>query len=194
MRHFLALLFLCIGFSPIYAQTSVEPDNETPTIVEPLINARLKPARVRMGVSIASFKRVEVRRPKGDLATEYIKLEPLRATLRMRLEQINHFHFGQWHVESIPLSWRSETQDYRVQLNFYEKFGVAGDLEEKIGSLEVAGKAFGAQRLYNFVGQASQKFVNKMNEPKIQVEAGTPLGLDESAISKANTNPERGGK
>src|SRR5947208_449315 len=71
-----------------------------------------QPAKVRLGLRLTPFKKVTTRGRDGAVETRYVPVEPLRHTLRARLNVTNHFFVGEWHIETVPTKWVKKTRHY----------------------------------------------------------------------------------
>ena len=132
------------------------------------------PARVRIGLRLTPFKKVVTRHADGSTETRFIPGEPLRHTLRARLNQGNHFYVGDWHVETIPTKWIQKTRRYEVQLNLYRRYGAFGQLEENVGSVVLSGDLEEqADGVHVLVGVVRQRLRDKFGNPYLDVIAGS---------------------
>jgi hypothetical protein len=132
------------------------------------------PARVRIGLRLTPFKKVVTRHADGSTETRFIPGEPLRHTLRARLNQGNHFYVGDWHVETIPTKWIQKTRRYEVQLSLYRRYGAFGQLEENVGSVVLSGDLEEqADGVHVLVGVVRQRLRDKFGNPYLDVIAGS---------------------
>ncbi len=132
------------------------------------------PTRVRILLKLTPYETVNVRAPGGETITKQVPLQPVEHILRARLEQTNHFYFGQWHVETVPLRWQKATAQYAVQLNVYKRFAPHNEVEEKIGAIRVDGHLEEAgPKLYTLMGGSKQDIADPMGQRVLAVAAGT---------------------
>ena len=132
------------------------------------------PARVRIGLRLTPIKKVVTRHADGSTETRFIPGEPLRHTLRARLNQGNHFYVGDWHVETIPTKWIQKTRRYEVQLSLHRRYGAFGQLEENVGSVLLSGDLEEqADNVHVLIGVARQRLRDKFGNPYLDVIAGS---------------------
>lgn len=156
--------------------------------------AEAGPPKVRMGLRLTPFHRVVTKRPDGTSETRFVLGEPQRHTLRARLNQSNHFFVGEWHVETVPTRWIRKTQRYEVKLNLFRRYGAFGQLEENVGSIELAGTLQEQpDHVFVLLGVAKQRLRDKSGNPYLDVVAGfaAPNGKDNTALSLKESTPEK---
>lgn len=155
-----------------------------------------EPARVRIGFRMAVYEPVVVRNRTGASSTRYLRRNPIQHTLRARVEQINHFYVGEWHIETIPQKVVNQTRRYEVRLNFYRRFGDAGDVEEKVGSLDLGGfleEQDKQSRLFVLQAYRETQFRDPLGNPIADVVAGYRPNPDPPAmLSKGETSSASG--
>lgn len=143
------------------------------------------PVRVRIGLRLTPFKKMASRGQDGQSATHYLPMEPLRHTLRARLNKPNHFFVGDYHVETKPLKWVRKSRRYEVQLDLYRRYGAFGQLEEFVGSVSLNGVLEEQEdNVFVLLGTARQRFRDKFGNPVIDLVAGFQPG------APAPTGPE----
>lgn len=151
--------------------------------------------RVRIGLRLTPFVQIVNQAPNGQRSIRFIPAEPLRHTLRARMNTINHFFVSDWHIESKPLRWIKKTGRYDMRLTFYRRYGAFGQLEEHIGSVDAAG-VLGEEkeRVHVLIGVTRQRLRDKLGNPYLDVVAGfapvpttTPFDL-----SKVDRSPPKG--
>ena len=156
------------------------------------INAETQqPAKVRIGLRLTPFKKVVTRNRDGSTDQRFVPIEPLRHTLRARLNKTNHFFVGEWHVESVPTKWVRKTRHYEVKLNVYRRYGAFGQLEENVGSIELAGTLEEERdNVHVLLGTARKRLRDKSGQPYLDIVAGFAPGAEKGpAVSL--TAPER---
>jgi hypothetical protein len=132
-----------------------------------------QPAKVRLGLKLTPFKKVVTRGRDGAAETRYVPVDPLRHTLRARLNETNHFFVGDWHVETVPTKWVKKTRHYEVRLNIYRRYGAFGQLEENVGAVDLAGTLDQQpDNVHVLVGVARQRLRDKLGNPYLDVVAG----------------------
>lgn len=131
------------------------------------------PPRVRIGLRLTPFKKVVTKARDGSTETRYIPAEPLRHTLRARLNKTNHFFVGEWHVETVPTKWVRKSRRYEVRLNVYRRYGAFGQLEEKLGFVDLAGVLDEQEDgLFVLIGVARKRLRDKFQNPSLDIVAG----------------------
>lgn len=136
--------------------------------------------RVRIALRLTPFKTLQGE-GMGRSQVTAVPEPTLRYTLRAKLSKPNHFYFHQFHVQTIPLSWRKESHVYKVKLLVNRRFDRG--VEESLGALELRGLLQGEKNIYTLEGLSSHTFRDKWGEPVLQVVAGFP-GPRESAEIK----------
>lgn len=132
-------------------------------------------AQVRIGLKLTPYQPMAVKGRDGKTTLMPQALATIQHTLRARIERVNHFYFGDWHVETIPEAWSRETMKYRVKLRFYKRYGAGKDLEEMVGHTIVQGTLEGKNYLYGLKGNVNTQFKNRRGEPVLAVAIGTPV-------------------
>ena len=136
-------------------------------------NAAYEPARVRIGLRLTPFAKVTTVGLNGTPSSKFVTVEPLRHTLRARLNQTNHFYVDTWHVETVPQRFNRQTRQYEVRLGFYRRYGAFGQLEEKVGSVDLAGNlSENTGSVYVLVGVARARLRDQLGQPVLDVVAG----------------------
>ena len=155
-----------------------------------------QPVRVRIGLRLTPFKKLLGKQKEGAPETHYVPMEPLRHTLRARLNKPNHFFVGDYHVETKPLKWVRKSRRYEVQLDLYRRYGAFGQLEEFIGSVNLNGVLEEQEdKVFVLLGTARQRFRDKFGSPVIDLVAGfqpggpVPTGPEISQTEKATHAP-----
>jgi hypothetical protein len=183
--------------APLNAQPETPPENAAtrsrwiaPEATEAkVLNEKAKttaPAKVRIGLRLTPFNKIVTKARDGQVSTRYIPGEALRHTLRARLNKMNHFFVGEWHLETVPLKWVQKTRRYEVRLNVYRRYGAFGQLEESVGSVDLAG-VLDEQKdnVHVLLGVARQRLRDKEGNPYLDVVAGFAPGS-----APAPTGPE----
>lgn len=210
LRHFCAtqvfLVFLIIQAFPLAQQgfAQVTEGSGVPTAtwnpprpekeqVAPEKKAEVGPPKVRIGLRLTPFKKVTTRNQDNTISERFVPLEPIRHTLRARLDKTNHFFIGEWHVETRPVSWIKKTRKYEVQLVLHRRYGAFGQLEENIGSVNLAGVLDEAEdNVHVLLGVARQRLRDKFSHPVLDVVAGFAAGSKQGApMSKHESRNDR---
>lgn len=135
------------------------------------------PVRVRIGLRLTTFKKVAAKTREGAAETHFVPMEPLRHTLRARLNKSNHFFVGDYHIETKPQKWVRKSRRYEVQLDLYRRYGAFGQLEEFVGSVKLNGVLEEqADQVYVLLGTARQRFRDKFQNPVVDLVAGFQPG------------------
>lgn len=156
------------------------------------INAETQqPAKVRIGLRLTPFKKVVTRNRDGSTDQRFVPIEPLRHTLRARLNKTNHFFVGEWHVESVPTKWVKKTRHYEVKLNVYRRYGAFGQLEENVGQIELAGTLEEEKdNVHVLLGTARKRLRDKAGQPYLDLVAGFAPGAEKGPAVSLSA-PER---
>ena len=150
------------------------------------------PARVRIGLKLAAFKKKPIRQKTGPTQFQFVQLSPLRHTLRARMNRVNHFFVGSYHIETKPLKWVRQSRRYAVKLKIYRRYGAFGQLEEYLGDVDVNGVLKEHQgRVYNLYGSAHKRFRNKWDQPILDVVAGYRPGPAARHVSQNDSLQHR---
>ncbi len=132
-----------------------------------------RPRRVRIGLKLTPYKKIITQQLNGQINTRYIQANPLRHTLKARLNESNHFYLGDWHIETVPTKWTKQTGDYEIDIRVSERYGPYGQLEEDLGHFLVKGKLVEQERDIDvLVGVARQRFRDKFGNPQLDAIAG----------------------
>ena len=144
-----------------------------PTSIKASASEEKAAERVRIGLHLTPFKKIITRQANGSSETRLMPGEPMRHTLRARLNETNHFFIGNWHVETVPLSLIRKTRHYQVRINVYERYGDYGQLEENLGSVTVSGVLEPQERGTSLlVGVGKQRLRDRFGNPYLDVVAG----------------------
>lgn len=161
--------------------SEVVDEKNAPTsrkIAEPLHPSTQDPEtfqgpRVRIGLRLTSFIKVVQRESNGQQSTRFVPAEPIRHTLKARINGINHFFVSDWHIETKPLKWIKKTGRYDTRLTFFRRYGAFGQLEESVGSVDLAGTLdLEKDQVYVLIGVVRQRLRDKLGSPYLDVVAG----------------------
>lgn len=153
--------------------------------------------RVRIGLRLTPFIKVVQREENGQQTTRFVPAEPIRHTLKARINGINHFFVSDWHIETKPIKWIKKTGRYDIKLTFYRRFGAFGQLEDLVGSVDLAGTLdLEKDQVYVLIGVVRQRLRDKLGSPYLDVVAGfapppppPPKVFD---LSKIDRRPPKG--
>ncbi len=138
-----------------------------------------QPAKVRIGLRLTPFRKVVTKNRDGTVDDRYVPIEPLRHTLRARLNKTNHFFVGEWHVETEPTKWVRKTRHYEVRLNIFRRYGAFGQLEENVGKVDLSGTLDEEKdNVHVLIGTVRQRLRDKFGHPYLDVVAGFAPGAD----------------
>jgi len=151
------------------------------------------PGKVRIGLKLSPFSKVQLQDQSGK---KHIKFKPdaeIKRTLRARIDMPNHFVVENYHVESIPLKWIRKTQSYAVRLSFSKRYGEYGEVEEHLGTIDVAGRLSGKDGVYILMGASAKTIKNDRDEPLLKIVAGYgSVGNKDGIISKSKPTNKAG--
>lgn len=150
--------------------------------------------RVRIGLRLTSFIKKPTLDPQGKTIETYVTREPMRHTLRSRLNKVNHFYLGPWHVETTPQRWIKESRRYDIRLSLYRRFGAYDRLEELVGHVDLSGVLEKQEdTIYVLKGVTRQRIRDKFGFPLLDVVAGyEPEGVTSSYVVKPSPNRPSG--
>lgn len=127
--------------------------------------------RVRIALMIEPFAVIQ---PVGLQAKrKIIAQDPVRHTLRARMDGENHFYFPGWHIESRPLQLSASKRSLKMQLTLYKRMGSYGEVEERVGVADVQGTMDGNGPTFDLIGAKTTLFKDKQGVPIMRVTAGT---------------------
>lgn len=163
------------------------PKPEKVTTAEVAKKPSDQPARVRIGLRLTPFKKISTRNKDGSSSDRFVPIEPIRHTLRSRLNKANHFFLGEWHIETKPISWIKKTRKYQIRLTVHKRYGAFGQLEESIGTMDLAGTLDeGDDNVHVLLGVARQRLRDKFGHPILDVVAGFAPGTKPNAVMSKN--------
>jgi hypothetical protein len=149
------------------------------------------PARVRIGLKLTPFNKV-VNITKGKKNTQFVPENILRHTLRARLNKVNHFFVSDFHIETRPLSWIKKNRKYKLRLNIYRRYGAFGQLEEKVGSMDIAGILEEQDKnIFILYGSNAKRLRNKFGQPVLDIVAGYRPGETAGARTATKSKGKR---
>lgn len=129
--------------------------------------------RVRIGLRLTTFLKTVAKDPQGKSVESYVSREPLRHTLRARLNKVNHFYLGSWHVETTPLKWIRESRRYDIRLSVYRRYGAYDLLEELVGHVDLSGVLEQQEEnVYVLKGVVRERIRDKFGYPLLDIVAG----------------------
>ena len=128
--------------------------------------------RVRIGVKLTPFQLKAG--TKNAKKPQFVKAQTVRQTLRARIDRENHFFVGDWHIQTKPVTWVKRSRSFTVRMDVYRRYGAFGQLEEKVGSLDVKGVLHRQDsNLYVLKGASRKRFRNKFGHPILDLVAGS---------------------
>jgi len=135
--------------------------------------AQNEPARVRIALRLTPWKMTVATTQDGRQQSVHVRQQAIQQTLRARLDRVNHFHFGDWHVQTTPVRWSRATKRYAVRLDSSRRYGAFGQLEESIGSVEVAGVLHPEkERVFVLHAATTRSFRDKFGNPMLDIDVG----------------------
>ena len=174
-----SILLVSIGSEQVSAKNNMTsgtrwqtPSNQDTSRITLQPKKAKAPARVRLGLKLTPFHKV-VNIIKGKKHAQFVPDNVLRHTLRARLNKINHFFVSDFHIETKPLKWIKKNRRYKLRLTIYRRFGSFGQLEEKIGSMDLAGVLEEQdQNIFILYGSAAKRLRDKFGHPVLDIVAG----------------------
>ena len=135
--------------------------------------AELDTGRVRIGFQLTPYEVVTSQDKHGALVQRHLPKSPMKHTLRARLDRPNHFYVQDFHVQTTPLSWVSQTKRYKVRVDVSKRYG-KGKVEEPVGSLVLTGtlRSAGKKGLWVLHGIRSTRLKDKMGAPLADLQVG----------------------
>ncbi len=151
-----------------------------------------EPARVRIGLRLTPFKKVTTRGRDGSIESRWVPMEPLRHTLRARLNKNNHFFVGDYHLETKPTKWVRKSRRYEVAIDVYRRYGAFGQLEEFLGTTTLIGVLEEQENnLFVVYGVARKRLRDKMQSPVLDIVAGFQPGTAQGPNVSQKEKPAR---
>ena len=129
-------------------------------------------ARVRIRLKLTEYDKLVIKNEQGVTRIDHKAVRTVQHILRARIERTNHFYVGNWHVETIPVSFDRTTLKYTAALRFSRKYGEGWDMEEYVGRVELNGTLAGKDFVYDMIGNNTAKFFSLKGEPLLDVEIG----------------------
>jgi len=163
----------------------------TPAGAKAINERQAQPAKVRIGLRLTPFRKVVTQDRNGRNVEHSMPLEALRYTLRARLNRVNHFFVGKWHIETTPEQWVRTTRHYVVKLDIYRRYGAFGQLEENVGSVQLRGVLDqGENNVHVLLGVARKRLRDKFGRPVLDVVAGFAPGASTKAPALSSRRRE----
>ncbi len=154
--------------------------------------AERQPAQVRILLNMQPHAKVIIKSPSGKAIETHKPEKKYYQTLRARVNVVNHFYFSNWHVETVPVSWKRELRKLTMRLNFYRVRGSAGNLEERVGSTELAGVLVESEPgIYNLIARKHATFRNISGQTLLSLEAGFDPESDRSRLKVAKAQEKK---
>lgn len=186
------VLALLVLLSPLYLQAeSLETIKMGENKFIQFSNETKQIAKVRIPIKIYPYEKVLIYGSSGEKRQEFRQLPPMEHTLRARIEQVNHFYIGEWHIETIPQSWSRASRVLELDVRVYKRYGEQRELEESIGKMRLKSILQGEDFVYNAQGFAQSRFVNKNAQPIVRIELGRLYDNDTVAKSQSNTQEDK---
>ncbi len=149
-----------------------------------------KMARMRMKVKITPYQKLLVKDRFGNLENNFKPTTSIERNLRARIDHANHFYIDQWHIESVPQAWSSDTKTIKFKLRIYKLYGKHKSLEQSIGTLDAEGTLSGENYVFNFSGNAKGKYSNVLGDPVVEIEVSEPGKLLEDVAKSTESTPK----
>lgn len=143
--------------------------------------------RVRIPLVLQAWTAVTAKTREGRNQETRIAQKPISHVLRARIEKPNDFFVGDWRIQTTPIRWIKNTNQYQVRLEVFRRFGEAGQIEESLGMMNLTGiLQKQADGLFLIQGTAKKRFNDHHGQPIASLEAGTPADVNApaTAVSK----------
>ncbi len=133
--------------------------------------------RIRIPLSLKGFERVpavSTGAASKDTRDVIVARRPQQFNLKARLDRLNHFYFGDWHIETTPMG-KTAMGEVIMKLSLSRTYGDGHELEEHVGDLNVQGGLTRIEPgLYGFMGKAGARFTGRSGDlmAEIQVNGG----------------------
>jgi len=143
-------------------------------------------AQVRILLKMQPYEQVSIKSPEGKILSVERPEKKFLQTLRARVNVANHFYFSNWHVETVPVSWKRELRKLTLKLNFYKVRGANKSLEERVGSMEVAGILVESEPgIYNLIASKQATFRDIGGRVRLSLNAGFDAEKDQGRLKVA---------
>lgn len=130
--------------------------------------------RVRIPIVLQAWTTVSTKSRDGTNRESRIPQKPISHILRARIEKPNDFFVGDWRIQTTPIRWLKNTNQYQVRLEVYRRYGEAGQIEESLGTMNLTGiLQKQADGLFLVQGSAKKRFNDHNGQPIASLEAGT---------------------
>lgn len=136
------------------------------------VNKEYSKAKVRIGVKLTTFAKFNIMDKAGKNTVKIMRDDEIKRTLRAKIDRPNHFIINEYHVETVPLKWVRQTMKYAVRLVFSKRYGEYGEVEEHIGSVDLAGHLEGKDGLYVLKGATAKTFKSDTGDPILRAVIG----------------------
>ena len=186
MSNFVLMMFIGLLFFG-FSNHSVAFDDPSILTQPRMMKRPPRIARVRLPISISDYEKILVKKVNGAVEAQYRVIGKRSYRLRARIDKLNHFYVGKWHIETQPIKWDLEKKYWSVKLRFHKVYGEGEGLEEWVGTTKVSGLVEGKNLLYEFKGRKNIKFSNTMGHPIAEISLG-PSG--KKVLSKSSTPKE----
>lgn len=186
------LLFFLLATNPcaLYLQATVKPKLAPPpgggqkAMEAAPQKAPKGAARVRIHLRLVPYVKVIAKDKNLESYHAYRAVGKMQYTLRAKINRVNHFYIGNWHIETIPLSFNRRSKYYKLKLKLYKIYGNNSQLQEYVGSLTAEGGLVGGNHLYTFNGHRASKFTDRAGNPICQLDIGLSNNRGTKYLSK----------
>jgi len=192
MKYVGLFLVLVWGYgSSLYSKEILKSIYTGPDTMIHLPEANAKTVKVRLGLTVIPMSKLIVKDAQGINQVRFGKNKALRRNLRARLTASSNFFLEDWHIEIQPIQWKKVSKNLTYKVSVYQRFGTSKNVEEKLGSFNLAGVIQGQDYLYEFRGETSQTFKNKTGDKVVEVQLGAPIKFQKriniATIKKKNS-------
>ena len=133
-----------------------------------------KPDRIRFSLELAQIDSIPVRRADGSKDRQNMVTNKMKHTLRARLDRVNHFYVGSYHVATEPLTKVDPAKPFQMRIRVAKQVGTSPEVEEMIGQFIASGSVERDGEAYAFKSRSVQQFRSDMAKQRLLVTVNAP--------------------
>ena len=137
-------------------------------------NASTEPDRIRFSLELAQIESIPVRRADGTKNRQDLVTNKMKHTLRARLDRVNHFYVGAYHVATEPLTKVDPEKPFQLRIRIAKQIGTSPGVEETIGHFIASGSVHRDGEAYAFKSRTMQQFRSDMAKQRLLVTVNAP--------------------